>query len=306
MFTKSDFFGYEQYTLSSDTLEFSVLSLGGAITALRYRGEDTVLHFENAEGYEKGYCFLNFLIGRYANRIKNARVTISGKEYQLDQNERGNQLHGGKDGFHKKIWTLLESSENSFALGYTSPDGECGYPGELKVKVIYCLDGDAVNIRFLGECDQDTIFAPTYHTYFSLTNNCLDTKLLMNCSSYLTVDEQLIPKEQVPVDDKFDFRFLRPIGQNYDHAFVADGKAFALMVGDNTAMFFRSDFPAMQLYTGSFMGPAFEKNAGVALECEFFPDSPNRTDCESPVLKAGKVFDRFVEYRFCPAEEILK
>lgn len=305
MFEKSDFYGYEQYSLRNENLELRVISLGAAITALRYKGEDCALHFENAEGYEKGYCFLNFIVGRYGNRIKDGKVTISGTEYQLDCNERGNQLHGGSQGFHTKRWTLLEQSENSFTLGYTSPDGECGYPGELKAQVIYALDGDKLTIRFKGISDKDTIFAPTTHTYFSLTKNCLDARLMLNASAYLPTDNELMPLEITSVDEKFDFRALRTIGENYDHCFIADGQCSAVLMGDKTAIFYRSDFPAMQLYTGTFMQPAFENNAGFALEPEFCPNSPNRSDFLSPVLKAGDEFDRFVEYRFCPVEDVI-
>lgn len=305
MFEKSDFFGYEQYTLRSEELELSVISLGAAITALRYRGEDTVLHFETAEGYEKGYCFLNFIVGRYGNRIKNGRITVSGREYQLDCNERGNQLHGGSQGFHKKLWALTDHTENSITLSYTSPDGENGYPGNLTAQVTYSIDGASVKIRFCGESDADTVFAPTTHTYFSLNKNCLDTKLMLNASTYLPTDEELMPLSITPVDEKFDFRALRPIGQNYDHCFIADGMCSAVLMGEKVAVLYRSDFPAMQLYTGTFMKPAFENNAGVALEPEFCPNSPNRSDFISPILKAGEVFDRFVSYTFCPVEEVI-
>ncbi len=305
MFAIGDFHGYEQYTLRSDTLELSVLSLGGALTALRYKGKDAVLAFDKAEDYEKGYCYLNFLVGRYANRIRDGKVTIAGREYQLDRNEGPNQLHGGKDGFHTKIWTLADSSEDSFTLSYTSPDGEGGYPGVLQSSVTYSLAGDTVTVRFRGETDADTIYAPTLHTYFALTKNCLDTRLLMNASTYLPVDDALLPLELKSVDERFDFRALRPIGEDFDHCFLADGQASALMVGDEMAIFFRSDFPAMQLYTGVNMSPVFEKNAGFALECEFCPDSPNRSEFLSPLLKAGDKFDRFVEYTFCPVEELM-
>ena len=304
MFSQGDFFGYERYTLRSDTVELSVISLGGAITTLRYRGEDTVLHFADAAGYENCSCYLNFVVGRYANRIKGGRVTISGREYQLDQNEGQNQLHGGRDGLHRKRWTLKEHDETSFTLSCVSPDGECGYPGTLKASVTYSVTGNTVTLRFRGVSDRDTIFAPTIHTYFALTENCLDTKLRMNAAAYLPTDGENLPLAPKSVDKEFDFRKLRAIERDYDHCFLPDGQAMALMVGEKTAIAYRTDFPAMQLYTGAFLEPDFPRNAGFALEPEFCPDSPNRSEFASPLLRAGECFDRFVEYRFMDAEEI--
>ena len=304
MFEKSDFYGYEQYTLSSDTLELSVISLGGAITALRYKGEDTVLHFADAAGYEQNRCYLNALVGRYANRIRGGRVTICGREYQLEQNEGRNQLHGGSQGFHQKIWTLEESRDTSFTLSCFSPDGECGYPGNLRASVSYCLENDSLTLRFRAVCDQDTIFAPTIHSYFALTENCLDARLRMNAVAYLPTDDENLPLEAQSADGEYDFRTLRAIRRDYDHCFLPEGQAEALLVGDRVAIAYRTDFPAMQLYTGAFLEPDFPKNAGFALECEFCPDSPNRSEFISPVLRAGEEFDRFVEYRFMDAKEL--
>lgn len=305
MFEKSTFGPYEQYTLRSKDIELSVIGLGGALTALRYKGKDVILAFDNENDYEKGYCYLNFLVGRYANRIKNGRFSLEGNEYQLDTNEGANQLHGGKDGFHTKIWTLLDSGENWFSLGYTSPHGEGGYPGTLQATVTFSLTDHAMKVRFQAVSDRDTIFAPTLHTYFSLNENCLDTRLLMNASTYLPTDHELIPLEKRSVDETFDFRTLRPIKEDFDHCFIADGEASALMVGKETAIFFRSNFPAMQLYTGIDLSPVFKKNAGFALECEYCPDSPNRGEFLSPLLKVGEEFDRYLEYSFCSVEDIL-
>ncbi len=305
MFEISDFFGYERYSLRCGKTELSVISLGAAISSLRYDGQELLLGFEDAEGYEKGWSYLNMIVGRYANRIRGGRVNISGREYQLECNEGRNQLHGGTEGLHKKRWTLSAHSDESFTLSCTSPDGECGYPGELKVSVSYTVTDASMTVRFQAVSDRDTVFAPTTHAYFRLNPSCFDTRLRLNASRYMPTDGENLPLGICPVDERFDFRSLRPIGENYDHCFIPDGECSALLSGEKTAVFFRSDFPAMQLYTGEFLPPAFEKNAGFALEPEFCPDSPNRSDCPSPLLKAGERFDRFAEYRFCPVEEIL-
>lgn len=297
--------GFEQYTLSCGELSVSVVTYGATVTHLKRGEEELVLHYDSPEGFKTGFGYINAVVGRYANRIGGGKVTINGEELQLACNERGNQLHGGPDAFDRQIWTVEEAADDRLILSLCSPDGENGYPGNLKATVVYALDAEGMTMDFYGISDRDTIFAPTTHMYFSLCESCLNTKLRMNTPTYLEVDEALLPTTAVKAEGQWDFTSLRPIARNFDHCFVAEGgKSHALLVGDRTAIELTTDYPALQLYTAPFMAPPFHANAGSALEPEYLPDSPNHPEFPSPLLRAGEQYHKTIRYRIFDASEV--
>lgn len=298
---KRDFFGYEEYTLCRGRMALRVITLGAAVTALSYAGRPLVLGYPDARDYREGTAYLGAIVGRYANRIAGARCTLDGKEIGLVPNEGPNQLHGGPAAFDKRRWTAEPLGAYSLALHLFSPAGDNGYPGNLNARVVYTLEEGALRIDLEGESDGDSIYGPTSHMYFDLSGkgNVLETKLWLNAKKYLPVDRALLPAgPALPTEGAFDFSELRPLGRDYDHAFLLAGAHGARAEAGGVRMDVFTDYPAIQLYTGSALSGRHGPNAGFCLEPEFEPDSPHRTAAESPVLRAGERFHRYIRYVF--------
>lgn len=300
MLTKQDFGGYHLYMLSNGILDLSVTDLGATVTSLRYRGRETVLGYASAAEYLTGGAYLGALIGRYANRIGGAAFSLGGRRYTLPANEGCNQLHGGPDAFDKRRWSLRED-EGALVFSLDSPDGDNGFPGNLTAAVRYTLEGDMLRMDYEAVSDADTVYAPTSHMYFDLSGRrqILDARLQINASHVLEVDGSLIPTGQLlPAEGAFDFHTLRPVAADYDHCFVLDGEDCCVMEDGGLRMEVRTDFPAVQIYTGAFLPAPHGANGGLAIEPEFFPDSPNRPAFPSTLLRAGESFHRWATYRF--------
>lgn len=301
MVTKKDFYGAEEYILASDTLSVSVINYGATVKSIRFMGKELTLGYGTLQEYQKGTCYIGAVAGRYANRIAKGTFNINGKEYILDKNNGENHLHGGKCGFDKKMWDVAEITENSVLFVCFSPDGECGYPANLKAGVRYTVEGNRLRTDFYGETDADTYFAPTTHTYFNMgREDVKGIKLTVNASHYVPVDDGLIPTGELKkVDDTFDFRSGKVLGDvYYDHAFCLDGvDAFTAEWG-GVKMSIETDYPYLQLYTGEFLKEGFAAGAGFAAEPEFCPDSPNQPFCQKPLLKKGEKYEKYAQYTF--------
>ena len=303
MVKQSPFGDYMLYTIEADELRFSVTDLGATAVSIRFDGREMILGYDNADDYLSKGGKLGATCGRYANRIGGAAFTLDGVEYRLTANEGKNILHSGPNAFDKQRWGS-EVLENGVRFSLVSPDGENGFPGNLRAVVTYTVKGTTLRIDFEGETDRDTVYAPTNHMYFTLggSGSVLDAELYVNASRYLAVDEGLIPTEQTPVaDTAFDFRKLRRVEQDYDHCFVLDGEPACTMKRGSVGMDLVTDLPALQVYTGLHLKAPFEKNEGLALEPESFPDSPNRPDFPDTTLRVGEHYHRWAEYRFFEA-----
>lgn len=304
MVTQAKFGNYTLFTVTAGDLSASVCDLGATLVSLHYRGRETVLGYDSSEAYLAGHDYLGATIGRYGNRIGNARFALNGVEYRLTPNEGPNQLHGGPQAFDRQRWTVEIPDDAALRFTLCSPDGENGFPGTLNAAVTYRICGDALRIDFEGDSDRDTPFAPTNHSYFDLAGNrrCLEAGLWLGASRYVEPGEGLIPTGRLlPAEGDFDFHRLRPVSRDYDHAFVLDGTHACTLCAGGLKMELHTDFPAVQIYTGSGLNAPFGKNAGLAIEPEFFPDSPNRPDFPDTVLRAGEHFHRWAEYRFSEA-----
>ena len=287
------------FVLENECLRLEVMNLGATVTSLQYYGKELTLRYSDPMEYLQQSAYVGAIVGRYANRISCAKADIAGTIYQLSPNEGNNQLHGGPEGFHQKLWIADEVSSDRLHLTTCSPDGECGYPGNLTAGVTYRLSENTLWIEFDGVSDRDTLFAPTTHMYFNLgSTSVLDAKLQINASRYMEVDSENLPVDILPVDEVYDFRKLRKIGHNYDHCFPFDGEPLCILEDDGVRMSIRTDFPAIQVYTGEFLQAPVYKNQGIALEPEYFPDSPNHPEYPSAVLQKDKNFHRHIEYRF--------
>ena len=304
MVRSEKYFDCETYSISSPRLQVSVMTLGATVTSIRFDGRETVLGYGSVEEYRKGTSYIGAIVGRYANRIAGARFAIDGKVVQLVPNEGANQLHGGPAAFDRRIWQAEILDESAVRFMLRSPDGDNGYPGNLTASVTYTVRDATLRLDFAGDCDQDTVFAPTSHIYFKLGDgSVLENRLQINGDSYVPVDSHNIPNGPAkPVDGAFDFRAPRKIGRDYDHCFVLNGPAACCVSAGGIRMELRTDYPALQLYTGSALAAPHRKNQGLALEPEFVPDSPNRRDFPSPVLRRGEHFGKYAEYTFSNIE----
>ena len=230
-------------TLRDGACACEIITYGGAVRSLTVPDRDgnpvdVVLGFDTLEDYMAQDKYIGALIGRYANRIGGAKFTLNGVEYTLARNDGENSLHGGNVGFDKQVWTVEELSENAVTLSLTSPDGQEGYPGTLKVRVTYTLDTHIpdpfaehmkerqLSIEYRAVCDKDTIFNPTNHTYFNLSGHDsgpVDGQEigLLYDSRYTPVGPGSIPTGEIaPVDGTFmDLRRTQPIGACIDEDF---------------------------------------------------------------------------------------
>lgn len=297
--------------------------------------EDVVLGFDSLDGYLRSDHYVGCVIGRYANRIANGKFSLAGKNYSLDTNLLPHHLHGGTKGFDKKIWTAT-TMENERGLGidfhHYSPDGDEGYPGNMTIYVRYFLTHDNVlMIHYLAETDQATILNPTQHSYFNLRggkSDILNHGLILQANHYLPVDQTMLPTGELrPVDETaFDFRTIKMIGRDfqakdsqislargYDHNWIIakneNEMGYAATLFDplsGRVMEVHTTEPGIQMYTGNHLDEKVPgKNnlrygpyAGVCLETQHFPDSPNQPAFPSVVVHPGRQFQSTTIFKF--------
>ncbi|MDE5927325.1 MAG: galactose mutarotase, partial [Duncaniella sp.] len=267
-------------------------------------------------------------------RIARGHFTLEGKEYTLAINNGPNALHGGPEGFMNQIWDARTVGDNSVVMVYCAEDGEEGYPGNLIVTAEYTWsDANELTLRLGATTDAPTVINLTNHAYFNLdgenAGSVLDHELRLNASRWLPTDETQIPTgELAPVagtpmdftelkpigkDIKADFEALR-IGKGYDHCWVVDGyekgtlREVAELRGPKSGrvMTVASTQPGMQIYTGNWLagcpesisGGEYNDYDGVAIECQGFPDAPNKPSFPSPELLPGQEYDETIVFRF--------
>jgi aldose 1-epimerase len=331
----------ERFTLRSGEMEVGVSEYGGAILSLRVpdrdgRMADVVLGFDRLDDYVADQKYFGALIGRYANRIAGARFSLDGREYLLPVNNGANHLHGGPNGFHKVVWAaepFTEDGGTGIRLVYDSPDGEEGYPGTLRVEVVYRLAGDgALEIGYAARTDRPTPVNLTQHTYFNLTGDpsrdVVEHELQLDAGRITPVDEGLIPTgELAPVDGTpFDFRTPVAIGARigapdprlrqaggYDHNFVLShpegvlGRAARVREPrSGRVLEVHTTEPGLQLYSGNYLdgtavgkgGVAYAWRSGLCLEPQHFPDSPNQPAFPGTILRPGERYASRTVWRF--------
>ncbi len=323
-------------TLQNGGPRIRVLTYGGIIEGIEVPDRagqvaNVVLGLDSLEGYATRSPHFGAITGRYANRIARGRFTLDGTTYQLACNNGPNALHGGPGGFDKRVWAIEDMSERHVALSYVSPDGEEGYPGALTVRVTYTAEADGLRIDYHAATDQATVLNLTNHSYFNLAGegagSVLDHLLQVDAERFVPVDATSIPEGPLrPVEGTpFDFRKPAPIGariragdpqllrgRGYDHTFVLSeqpGVRPAATVhhpGSGRTLRVLTDQPGVQVYSGNMLtgalagpsGRAYRSGDGLCLETQHFPDSPNRPDFPSTVLRPGDVFASTTLLRF--------
>ena len=299
---------------------------------------DVVLGFDNIDDYRTIPSDFGAAIGRYANRIGQGRFELDGTAYQLPRNNYGHCLHGGPDGWQYRVYDVAEATPSSLTLVLLSPDGDAGFPGSVTARVKYTLTGDnALQIDYEAETDAPTIVNMTNHTYFCLSGDpaagSLDDVLQIAASHYTPVDStfmttgEIVPVEGTPMDfrtpkrvgeeiDDFAFEQLRN-GRGYDHNWVLDtagdatrraARLYSPASGIGVEVY--TNEPGIQVYAGNFLdgtvrgkgGVAYPARASVCLETQHYPDTPNKPQWPSAVLRPGERYTSHCTFRF-PAGE---
>jgi aldose 1-epimerase len=321
-------------------MEVRVTNYGGVIlswTAPDRKGNyaDVVLGFDTPQDYiaKADNPYFGALIGRYGNRIAKAQFSIDGTVHRLAANNNGNALHGGIQGFSKRLWAARHTGAQ-LTLDYTSADGEEGYPGELKVRAVYTLGGDnSLTIRYEATTNKPTVLNLTNHSYFNLAGTAakdiLGHELKLHASSYTPVDAGLIPTGEIRSVKGTPFDFLKPIaigaridakdeqirlGGGYDHNFVLDktrgggaqlaAEVYEPITGRVLEVF--TSKPGVQFYTGNFLdggmvgkqGIKYTKRKAFCLETQHYPDSPNQPKFPTTLLKPGQTYRSTTIYKF--------
>lgn len=326
---------------NSGGMEVEVLDYGCTIRAIRVpdragRSVDVCLGYATVGEYEENAGYLGAVIGRHGNRIGGGRFTLGGRECALACNDGPNHLHGGVRGFDKHMWDCVPGS-GGCRFTRVSPDGEEGYPGNLKVEVLYALtEENELVLRYQAESDADTVLNMTNHTYFNLggeaSGTILNHLLGLNASGFAENDPHCLPTGRtLPVEGTpFDFRTPKPIGrdieadceqlrngQGYDHNYVLDDPAEVKRAGalfcpaTGIRMTVATTKPCIQLYTGNVLdgaagksGTRYEKRFALCLETQFYPDSLSSGITPGAVLQKDTLYSHVTTYRFDTAESM--
>ncbi|WAA09271.1 aldose epimerase family protein [Fervidibacillus albus] len=327
------------YSLENDNgMKLTCLNFGCIVTDIFVpdrtgKFENVVLSFQNIDEYIRHQTYFGAIIGRVAGRIKNAEFTLDEKKYLLYANEGKNHLHGGKDGFHEKIWsarTFQGRDEIGVEFSYLSVDGEGGYPGNVHVQVVYTLTNDNKwHVQISGTTDQKTLLNMTNHTYFNLSGNgktdILNHRLTMKSDKFLELDKNLLPTGNVlnVEGTVFDFRQGRKIrdgihsshpqnvivGHGYDHPFLLSEREEAIVLVEETngrKLTIETNQPAVILYTGNSLAEGYrikegifsKKYLGLCLETQSFPDAVHHAHFPSIVLHPGQRYQSETTYIF--------
>ncbi|HUQ87562.1 MAG TPA: aldose epimerase family protein [Vicinamibacterales bacterium] len=329
----------DQLTLSNKNgIEVSAIAYGGIITSIKTPDRngatrDIVLGFKSIDGYLGDHPYFGAIIGRYGNRIAKGRFAIDGVDYTLATNNGPNHLHGGIQGFDRKVWKAEPLHESAVTFSYTSADGEEGYPGKLDVVVTYALtDNNELVVEYGARTDQATHVNLTQHTYFNLagegSGDVLGHQLTIDADRYTPTDPTLIPTGQLaPVDGTpFDFRTPIAIGarinhQNpqlkngggYDHNWVLNGTAgnlrrVARVVEPNSGRTLEvtTTEPGMQFYTGNYLdgklngkgGGSYGRHGAFCLETQHYPDTPNQPSFPTTLIRPGEKYSSKTVFTF--------
>ena len=257
------------------------------------KSQDVVLGYETLEDYENGGDSVGATVGRVANRIGTGAFELNGKKYELTKNDNGeNTLHGGTDFYNKRMWSVKEEDDTHVVFMLVSPDGDQGFPGEVKIEVSYTVtEENELKIHYYAIPDQELIPTGT-----------------------------VIPVEGTPMDFREGKKVAKEIGADYkplklaggyDHNWVLNGSGFRKVASAESEetgikMEVYTDLPGIQFYSGNFLagakgkqGAVYGKGCGICFETQYFPDAIHKDNFESPITKAGEVYDTTTTYRFC-------
>ena len=316
-------------------MQVRIINYGGIVTKIITPDKhgnigDVVLGFESLQGYlQDDNPYMGCLIGRYANRIAQAKFTLDGKEYLLEANDRGQSLHGGHKGFDRVTWKAEKIIENTaLQLTYKSPDGEGGYPGNLVVTVVYSLmEDNSLKIDYRAATDRATAVNLTSHCYFNLSagidDNIFNHELQINADRFTPVNEAMIPTGDMLLvnNTAMDFTSFQSIGKSicrtkdgFDHNWILNKKENKLQLAASLQhsssgryMEVYTTKPGLQFYTGNSLNGSllhtknkdtYGKYAGLCLETQYFPDAPNQSAFPNSIVRPGEIYQHTTVYKF--------
>ncbi len=323
---------------NKNNMEVCVTNFGGRIVSVMVpdkdgKMQDVVLGFDNVKDYINIPSDFGASIGRYANRINQGRFTLDGVTYQLPQNNYGHCLHGGPQGFQYRVFDAMQQGDNSLRLTYTAADGEQGFPGNITCTVTMTLtDDNAIDIQYEATTDKSTIVNMTNHSYFNLDGDAQSNSnhlLTIDADSYTPVDSTFMTTGEIASveDTPMDFRTPTPVGQRidnyefeqlknghgYDHNWVLNTKGdvnspCATLLSSKTGIQLQvyTNEPGIQVYTGNFLdgtvkgkrGIVYRKRASVCLETQKYPDTPNKPQWPTAVLRPGQTYKSECIFKF--------
>ena len=315
---------------NKNNMEVCITNFGGRIVSVMVPDKDgqmrdVVLGFDSIQDYISKPSDFGASIGRYANRINQGKFTLDGVEYQLPRNNYGHCLHGGPQGFQYRVYDAVQLNPQELQLTYVAKDGEEGFPGNITCKVLMKLtDDNAIDIQYEAETDKPTIVNMTNHSYFNLDGDAgsnAEHLLTIDADSYTPVDSTFMTTgEIVPVEDTpMDFRTPMPVGERindfdfvqlkngngYDHNWVLNAKGginrrAASLKSQKTGIVLDvyTNEPGVQVYAGNFLdgsltgkkGITYNQRASVCLETQKYPDTPNKPEWPSAVLRPGEKY----------------
>lgn len=326
--------GQKAFSLRNGQMEMTVIDYGARIQSLRVGDQDVVLGFDADSLSQYTTVKQNFgaVVGRYIGRILGGNLTIDGQKYQLQTGSNGDCSHGGTPSFSQQYWTLINLSDATITLRYVSPDGENGFPGELTLDVTYTLTSDALRIDYSATTTKPTVLNPSNHTFFNLTGDLSADILSENLTIYskrfaLYDENKRVTGELASVKGTpFDFRKPHKIGEHigeqhpqllvtkgYDHCYALTNKGkltrpVARLTDPHThlSMTVFTTEPAMQIYTANGHkgdirgkeGKIYPIQNAICFETMHFPDSPNKPQWPSTLLRPGDTFSSTTIYKF--------
>lgn len=324
---------------NANGVEVTLTNYGGRIVSVMVPDregqlKDVVLGFDNIDDYVNVNNNFGATIGRYGNRIAYGKIIVEGVEYQLPQNNFGHTLHGGPEGFDKKVFLAVQPDSQTVVFTYLSKDGEAGFPGNLNSKVTVTLtDDNAIDLQYEATTDKETVVNLTNHSYFNLSGDpsqsVLDHLLTINADQFTPVDSTFMTTgaiekvEGTPMDfrtataigeriNNYDYEQLKN-GDGYDHNWVLNtngdisqvaATVYSPATGIQLDVY--TNEPGIQVYTGNFLdgtvtgknGAVYHKRNAICLETQKYPDSPNKPEWPSPYLKPGEKYTSRCIYKF--------
>ena len=328
--------------VNKNKMEVCITNYGGRIVSMMVPDKDgtmrdVVLGFDSIQDYATYPTDFGASIGRYANRINQGKITVEGVEYQLPQNNFGHCLHGGPRGFQYQVFDAEQLDDHTLSLSYLSKDMEEGFPGNLKCKVVFTLQEDnALDIKYSAETDRATVINMTNHSYFNLDGdpscNNSDYLLTIDADHYTPVDSTFMTTGEIAPVDSTDFDFRKPVaigarinndceqlryGKGIDHNWVLNTKGSmerpcASLQSPKTGIKLDvyTDEPGIQIYAGNFLdstltgkkGVVYGHRASVCMETQKYPDTPNKPEWPSVLLKPGEVYSSHTVFKFTIAD----
>ena len=298
--------GLHALTLRAGTARAVVLPYGARIAALSLGGGPVFASYEDAGDNLGDEAYLGAVLGRTSGRVGGARVTVDGRTHALAANAGDDQLHGGPEGFSRRVWSVAGRAEDRLSLALASPDGDQGFPGRLEARLAFALTEDALRVEYEARADAPTPLSLTHHPYVRLSGtHALDHTVRANAAAWTPLTEAGIPTGEVrdvagtPLDLSQPRRVgdLEEVLGGLDHGVVCPGGVRVAVSDGQRTLTVASDQTHCQLFGAGTLGSPPGRHCGLAVEPQGWPDAEHHEGFEQRVLRPGETYRRWVEYR---------